>query len=226
MQDTKQSNAVGNWSSMQAYTLAAICLFAGVAGGWFIRGSQSPAATVQATNAEAATPSSAQASTASMPSPEQMKQMADTQAKPLLDQLAASPNNPAVLTEAGNVYYDAQQYPTAISFYERVLKVEPKNAGVRTDLATAYWYLGNPDKAIEEFNRALSDEPNKANTLFNLGIVKWQGKMDVQGALAAWQKLLETNPNYENKEKVLELIAQASKHAGLKPGPPGKSQSE
>lgn len=226
MQDKKQANEAGNWSSVQAYTLAVICLLAGVAGGWFVRGSQSPSVAVQATSSAAAAPAPADASPASMPSPEQMKQMADTQAKPLLDQLASSPDNPALLAETGNVYYDAQQYPAAISFYERALKVEPKNAGVRTDLATAYWYLGNPDKAIAEFNRALSDEPNKANTLFNLGIVKWQGKMDVPGALAAWQKLLETNPNYENKEKVLELIAQASKHAALKPGAAGKPAAE
>jgi len=225
MQDTTPAKTE-NWSSVQAYTLAVICLLAGIAGGWFIRGSQAPVAAAQASSPDGAMPSSGQASPASMPSPEQMKQTADAQAKPLLDQLAATPNNPALLTEAGNIYYDAQQYPAAISFYERALKVEPRNAGVRTDLATAYWYLGNPDKAIAEFNRALTDEPNKANTLFNLGIVKWQGKMDVQGAVAAWQKLLETNPNYENKDKVLELIAQASKHSGLKPGAASKPPAD
>jgi hypothetical protein len=48
--------------------------------------------------------------------------------------------------------------------------------------------------------------------LFNLGIVKWQGKMDAEGAVAAWQKLLDSNPNYETKEKVQELIQQAKKH--------------
>lgn len=226
MQDTKPAKTE-NWSSVQAYTLAVICLLAGIAGGWFIRGSQAPvAAAAQASSPDGAMPSSGQASLARMPSPEQMKQTADAQAKPLLDQLAATPNNPALLTEAGNIYYDAQQYPAAISFYERALKVEPRNAGVRTDLATAYWYLGNPDKAIAEFNRALTDEPNKANTLFNLGIVKWQGKMDVQGAVAAWQKLLQTNPNYENKAKVLDLIAQANKHAGIKSADTGKSPAE
>jgi len=51
--------------------------------------------------------------------------------------------------------------------------------------------------------------PLKADTLFNLRIVKWQGKKDGPGAVAAWKKLLETNPAYPDKEAVLQLMAQA-----------------
>ena len=89
-------------------------------------------------------------------------------------------------------------------------------------MATAYWYTGDADTAIAEFQKSLSYEPTKANTLFNLGIVEWQGKMDIDKATAAWQKLLDTNPNYEAKDKVLELMAQAKKHSGVKPGTPAK----
>jgi tetratricopeptide (TPR) repeat protein len=213
MVNDRNTTTSETWSSVQVYTLAAICLVAGIAGGWFIRGSQAPTASAQtaAMAANVAAPDAAPA----MPSPEQMKQMADTQVKPTLDRLQSDPNNPGLLTEAGNTYYDAQQYSTAIGFYERTLKVQPSNTSVRTDMATAYWYLGNADKAIEEFNKALSYDPKQANALFNLGIVKWQGKMDIDGAVATWNKLLETNPNYENKQKVMELIAQAQKHTGI-----------
>jgi len=151
-----------------------------------------------------------------------MQKMADTQAGPLLEKLKADPNNAGLLASSGNVYYDTQQFGTAIDYYQRALKVDPVNAGVRTDMATAYWYTGNADAAIAEFQKSLSYEPNKANTLFNLGIVEWQGKMDIDKAIATWQKLLDTNPNYEGKEKVLELMAQAKKHSGVKPGTPAK----
>ncbi len=209
-------NQATPWTGVQAYTVAVACLLLGVAGGWFLRGSQSPAAAANAENAAAL--SSAQ----TPPTPEQMKKMADTQAAPLLEQAKAEPNNPELLVKIGNIYYDTQQYPTAIDYYQRALKAQPENANVRTDLATAYWYSGDADSAIQEFNKALSYEPNKANTLFNLGVVQWQGKMDIKGAVATWQKLLATNPNYENKEKVQQLIAEAQKHAGVKPGTPTK----
>jgi tetratricopeptide (TPR) repeat protein len=140
----------------------------------------------------------------------------------MIEKLKADPNNLELLQGIGNVYYDAQQFPTAIEYYQRALKVQPSNTGVRTDMATAYWYTGDADTAITQFQKSLSYEPNKANTLFNLGIVEWQGKMEIDKATATWQKLLDTNPNYEGKDKVLQLMAQAKKHSGVKPGTPAK----
>lgn len=222
MSDTNKTAGAEQWTGTQAYTLAVVCLLIGIAGGWFIRGSQTPASAAPAAGASAPAPGMS----AAMPSPDQMKKMAETQAAPLLEKLKAEPNNAQLLADIGNIYYDTQQYPTAIDFYQRSLKVAPDNANVRTDLGTAMWFLGEADQAIDEFNQALKYEPNKANTLFNLGIVKWRGKMDVNGAVAAWQKLLATNPNYEAKDKVQELITQAQKHANVKPGTPAKPLPE
>jgi cytochrome c-type biogenesis protein CcmH/NrfG len=221
MTDTNRTS-LDQWTSVQAYTLAVICLLAGIAGGWFIHGSQSPAAAAAET-ARAPVPAMGGANAAPQaPSPAEMQKMADTQAGPLIEKLRTDPNNAGFLENIGNVYYDAQIFPTAIGYYQRALKIEPSNTGVRTDMATAYWYTGNADTAIAEFQKSLSYEPNKPNTLFNLGIVEWQGKMDIDKAVATWQKLLDTNPNYEAKDKVLELMAQAKKHSEVKPGAPRK----
>ena len=207
---------------MQAYVLAVICLLVGIAGGWFIHGPNAQAAsTTEAASASAPALGNANGG-AQAPTPAQMQQMADTQAAPLIEKLKADPTNAGLLANIGNVYYDARLFPTAIDYYQRALQSEPANTGVRTDMATAYWYMGNADAAIAEFQKSLSYEPNKPNTLFNLGIVEWQGKMDIDNAVATWQKLLDTNPNYEGKDKVLELIAQAKKHSGVKPGMPAK----
>jgi cytochrome c-type biogenesis protein CcmH/NrfG len=213
------SNGTSNqqkWSSTQAYTLAAICLLLGLAVGYLLRGSAGPAqpqaASVQEQAPSGMPPSGAQ------PSQADLKRMADTQAAPLLMQLKTDPNNPELLANAGNLYYDAQQYRDAIDYYQRALNVRPDNPDVRTDMGTAYFYLGDPDRALKEFDVALKSSPNHANTLFNMGMVKWQGKMDVPGAVAAWQKLLDTNPAYPNRDKVENLIKQAKQHTNVKPG--------
>ena len=221
MTDTNRAT-IEQWTSVQAYVLAVICLLVGIAGGWLIRGSQSPAAAPAETASAPAPAMGSAGAGAQPPTPAQMQKMADTQAGALIEKLKADPTNAGLLASIGNIYYDAQQFPTAIEYYQRALKVEPANTGVRTDMATAYWYTGNADAAIAEFQKSLSYEPNKANTLFNLGIVEWQGKMDIDKAVATWQKLLNTNPNYEGKDKVLELMAQAKKHSGVKPGTPAK----
>lgn len=219
MSEHKQAASPREWTSVQAYTLAVVCLMAGIAGGWLFRGSQPAAAAAPETAAVA--PSSVNMN--AQPTPEQMKKMADAQAASLIERLKTDPGNADLLASIGNMYYDVQQYPTAIDYYQRALQVHPQDAAVRTDMATAIWYMGDADKAISEFNKALSYEPTKPNTLFNLGIVKWQGKMDIAGAVAVWQKLLDTNPNYENRDKVLDLIAQAKKHEGVKPGTQAKA---
>lgn len=225
MTDTNRTNPTSTiepWTSVHAYTLAVICLLVGIACGWVIRGSQSPAAAaVETANASAPAVGSGTAG-AQAPTPAEMKKMADTQAGPLIEKLKADPANAGLLENIGNVYYDGQQFPTAIDYYQNALTIEPANTSIRTDMATAYWYTGDADTAIREFQKSLTYEPNKANTLFNLGIVEWQGKMEINKAVATWQKLLDTNPNYEGKDKVLELMAQAKKHAGVKPGTPAK----
>lgn len=212
----EQETRVSGWTSVQAYTMAVICLLLGVTGGYLFRGSGSPAQPV----AQQAAPESPAASGMGQQqiTPQQLKQMADQQAQPLLEKLKTSRNDSALLASIGNVYYDAQVYPDAISYYERSLKIQPNNVSVRTDMGTAEWFLGEPDKAIEEFQAVLKVQPTMPSALFNLGVVQWRGKMDSAGAIATWQKLLETNPTYENKEQVQQLIAQAQKHMNIKPG--------
>jgi cytochrome c-type biogenesis protein CcmH/NrfG len=203
-----------SWTSSQAYVFAIICLVIGIAAGYFVRGS----------GGSAATPAGAtsQASSAAMGSgqitPEQLKHMADTQAAPILQQLKNSPNDPTLLAQAGNVYYDAQLYQDSIEYYKKALALDPKNASIRTDMATAVWYLGDADTAITELNMALLAEPNKAQTLFNLGMIKWRGKMDVKGAVADWEKLLKTSPDYPERQHVEELLAQVKQHTTIAPG--------
>jgi cytochrome c-type biogenesis protein CcmH/NrfG len=218
------SNDVNNrptgWTSTQAYLMAVICLVIGVAVGYFLRGSAATDAAPVA--AASSAPVSGPVGMGGMPqgqlSPEQLKQIVDTQAAPLLKQLESSPNDPALIATLGNLYYDAQQYKVAIGYYDRALKIDPKNPNIRTDLGTAYYYLGDTDRALNEFQATLKYSPNHAQTFFNIGMVKWQAKMDVKGAVAAWQELLRKNPNFPEKEKVQQLIAQASKHAKIKPG--------
>lgn len=219
MADTLKTTSAETWTTGQASILAAVCLLVGVAGGWMVRRSISAPAASQPVVAAAPAPVVAPAPSqpvpanlgmgSALPSEQQLKEAADTQVAPLLLRLKAEPANATLLANVGNIYYDAKLYPAAIDYYERSLKVQPSDTSVRTDLGTAYWYTGNADTAIIQFDKSLTYDPNKADTLFNLGIVKWQGKKDGPGAVAAWKKLLETNPAYPEKEAVLQLMAQA-----------------
>ena len=91
--------------------------------------------------------------------------MADAQAEPLLAQLKTTPNDADLLYKIGNLYYDAQQYPQAVKFYESCLKINPKATDVRTDMATAYHFMGESDLALKEYNEVLKVDSKHANAL-------------------------------------------------------------
>jgi len=215
-----QSSQSSNWTSTQAYVLALICLVIGVAVGYFVRGSASPAAAPEqvASSPVSAAPAMGGNMDPSKVSPEQLRHMVEKQVEPMLQQLKATPNDPALLAQVGNVYYDTQLYQDAIGYYDRSLKVDPKNVGVRTDMGTAYFYLGDADRAITEFNTALAQDPKHGQTLYNLGMVQWQGKGDVNAAVTAWERLLKTVPDYPDRAKVEQLVTKAKEHSKMKPG--------
>jgi len=207
------------WPMERALMLSVVCVSLGIAGGWFIRGWQIPNVSRPAIVVTTVPQEGSAVVPASQPTiPAQLKAMADGQAAPLLERLKSNSTNPDQLAAIGNIYYDAQQYPAAVEFYGRALNANPSDAAVRTDMATAYWYMGNADTAIAEFSKALTYAPNNPNTLFNRGLVKWQGKKDIDGAVADWKRLLATNPNYEGLNKVEQMMAQAKGHAAANPG--------
>ncbi|HVN18616.1 MAG TPA: tetratricopeptide repeat protein [Dongiaceae bacterium] len=212
----------GQWTSTQAYVLSVICLLVGVAVGYLVRGSAPTEPTTQVRAAGTDSSLGAPKDAAPQPTPEQLRHMADTQAEPLLKQLATDPKNAALLYQIGNLYYDAQQYPEAVNYYEKSLAIDPKATDVRTDMATAYHLMGQSDRAIQEYDAVLKIDGKHANALFNEGMVKWQDKMDLKGAIASWKKLLQAHPDYAQRDHVEKLIAQAEQHLAMQPGASGK----
>lgn len=125
------------------------------------------------------------------------------------DILARDPKNFDAAVNAGNMLYDAKRYEESIPFYQQAMTARGTDVNVSTDLGTALWYTGRADAALAQYAVSLSIEPNHAQTLFNMGIVRSDGKQDFKGAVDAWEQLLATNPAYENAARVRTLIAEA-----------------
>lgn len=218
--EASRSQLGPTWTSAQAYVLAIFCLGFGLVLGYLFRGSAPVTSAATAATASEpvpagmpGVPASLAAPGAGQMNPQQAAEMVGKAAQPLLDNLKRNPRDFDNLVKVGNLYYDSKLFPDAIKYYDQALKVRPENSDVRTDMGTAYWYTGDADKAIGEFNRALKYNPTHPGTLFNMGVVKWQGKMDPAGAVQAWERLLQTNPNYPQKQQVLDLIDRAKQHA-------------
>jgi cytochrome c-type biogenesis protein CcmH/NrfG len=205
----EQATGGSNWQAKQVYAMAVISLVVGLAIGYLFRGSQSQAPAQPAANAQPTAPAGGMGG--KMPSLEEMKQMAEKKPEPLLEKLKSDPNNKDLLVQVGNIYEATHRFKDAATFYGRALQVDPKNIVLRTQMASCLYYDGDVDGAITQLQQSLQDSPKDANSLFNLGMIKWRGKKDSKGAVAAWQQLLKLNPQLspDRKAQVQKLMADA-----------------
>ena len=152
--------------------------------------------------------------------------MADKQAAPLLEKLKNDPRNSALLMQVGAIYHTTHQFKEAAAYYGKAVEVDPRNVALHTKLASSLYRAGDVDGAIAQLNRALSYEPNDANSLFDIGMIRLQAKGDGKGALAAWQKLLKTNPQLsaDRKATVQKLMADVLTTLGDQRGIKGARQ--
>lgn len=125
------------------------------------------------------------------------------------DILTRDPKNLSAAVNAANLLYDGHRYAEAVPFYQHAFALNESDVNVSTDLGTALWYAGRPDEALAQYERSLKLSPTHAQTLYNVGVVRADGKHDYPGAVAVWEKLLATSPAYPNAAGVRERLADA-----------------
>lgn len=204
-----------SWGAKQVYGMAVVSLAVGLVAGYLLRGSESQNPTPSAEQAQATSMQLSAGTGAAHPMPtmEQMKQMADTMAAPLAEKLKADPKNPKLLLQLAAIYSKTHQFKEAAADYEKALRADPDNVEARNEWASCLYYAGDTDGALAQLQQSLKQDPNNVNALFNLGMVRWKGKNDSAGAIAAWQKLLKQNPSLDRKPIVEKMIAEARTQA-------------
>jgi cytochrome c-type biogenesis protein CcmH/NrfG len=216
------STAAPSLPAKQVGVMAVVFLAAGVAVGYVLSSAQSPVAAPRAVAAAtAATSSAVSMSNAHMPSADEMKHMADKQAAPLLEKLRSDPSNVDLLLQVGAIYHVTHQFHEAVGYYGRAAQAAPGNQAIRTKLASSLFRDGDADAAIVQLNQVLAADPKDLNALFDLGVIRLEGKGDAQGALAAWKQLLQSNPQLEASHKavveklIADVTATLNDHRGM-----------
>jgi len=192
-----------------AFGLAGIAF--GLITGWIIGSQQAPS---RQPPAQAAAPSApAQANT-------RAAVLDEAKVTALKSVAEREPANAKPRIELGNLYFDAERYDDAITWYEAALKLTPKDVNLSTDLGVCYYYTNQPDKALAQLDKSLAIDPKHTKTLLNLGIVRAFGKQDLAGATKAWEQVMAIDPNSpEGQAAKRALDTLKSAHGGEpKPG--------
>ena len=207
---TKTPNGNSNLPANQVFVVAGVCFVVGLLLGYMVSGKRrTPGIAQDRTTATAGNSAPVYAGGHPKLTLEQMKQMADVQASALLEKSKADPKNVALLNQIAGIYQASHQFKEAAEYFEKALKIEPKNVSARTQLASCLYYSGDADGALSQLSEVLKQNPKDVNALFNLGMIKYQGKNDAAGAIAVWERLLKNNPNLDRKPIVEQLIAEA-----------------
>jgi tetratricopeptide (TPR) repeat protein len=165
--------------------LASGTLF-GLIVGWML-GTQQPAGSPPA--AAAVAPAGTAASAGATPPPLDEVRVQDLMAAANRDPADAAPR-----VALGNVYFDAERFAEAITWYEASLAIDPQNVDVSTDLGVSYYYTNQPERAIEQFAYSLEVDDGHVKTMLNLGIVRAFGLQDLAGAAEAWERVMAIAP--------------------------------
>ena len=122
-------------------------------------------------------------------------------------QANADPSNAMIRVDLGNLYFDAERYDLAASWYEAALKINPKDVNASTDLGVSYYSANQIEKALKQFEHSLSIDPVHTKTLLNKGIVLAFGQQDLQAASKVWEHLVSVAPESPEAERAKEAIA-------------------
>lgn len=139
-------------------------------------------------------------------------------------------NDAAARVQLADLYFDAERFHDAITWYEAALKIDPRNPNASTDLGLAYYYTNQTDRALAQFDRSLQIDPKHAKTLLNMGFVRAFGKQDLDGAAKAWERVVEIAPDSEEGRRArqsLEALRKAHREGGATAeAPAGKPSGE
>src|SRR5437762_4777925 len=185
----------------------------GLIAGWIIGSQQTTARPAPAAAAQTAAPATAGGSATT-----RAAVLDETKVNAIKNVAEREASNPQPRVELGNLYFDAERYDDAIKWYTEALKLAPKDVDVSTDLGVCYYYSNQPDKALEQFARSLAIDPKHAKTLLNIGIVKAFGKQDLDGAMQAWQQVIDIAPNSPEGQQAKQAVdSLRSAHPGGSP---------
>ncbi|HTK29407.1 MAG TPA: tetratricopeptide repeat protein [Vicinamibacterales bacterium] len=197
-----------------AYGIAGVVF--GLIAGWII-------GTQQGGGRPQPTPVASQASAAPSAATTRPAEVDQAQVNALSSVAQREPSNAKARVDLGNLYFDAERYDDAIKWYVEALRLNPKDVNVSTDLGVCYYYSNQPDRALAQFDESLKLDPKHAKTLLNVGIVRAFGKQDLDGAVKAWEQVLQVapgSPEAQAAKRALDSLKSA--HPGLpgsqKPG--------
>jgi tetratricopeptide (TPR) repeat protein len=128
--------------------------------------------------------------------------------------LERDPENPELLADLGNLYYDREDWDRAIASYEKARRKAPRNPNILSDLGAAHRNRGDFDEAVAAFHKASEADPNHWQSLLNLVLLETFDRKDARAAQSAFDELKRRFPQIPQLDRVQAQISSLRAGAG------------
>ena len=126
--------------------------------------------------------------------------------KELQDEVNKSPNDTLKLRELADFLSASHKTDEAISYYERILKIDPERKDIRFSLSFIYYTKGDVNSAEEQNEKVLAFEPDDEMALYNVGAIA-ASRGNKEKAREYWNKVLSINPDSETGKLASESLS-------------------
>ncbi len=125
----------------------------------------------------------------------------------LTQALDRDPENPEILMDLGNLYYDREDWDRAITTYEKARRKAPKNPNLLSDLGAAHRNRGEFDLAVAFFQKARDNDPNHWQSLLNWLLVEAYDRRNAVAAQKLFDEVKKRYPEIPQIDKIQEQIS-------------------
>ncbi len=125
----------------------------------------------------------------------------------LTSSLERDPENPEVLMDLGNLYYDREDWDRAVATYEKARRKAPKNPNLLSDLGAAHRNRGEFDLAIAFFQKARENDANHWQSLLNWLLIEAYDRRDAAAAQRLYEEVKQRYPEIPQIDKIGEQIS-------------------
>jgi tetratricopeptide (TPR) repeat protein len=120
--------------------------------------------------------------------------------------LERDPENPEILMDLGNAYYDREDWDRAVEAYEKARRKAPKNPNLLSDLGAAHRNRGEFELATAFFQKAREANPDHWQSLLNWLLVEAYDRRDPRAAQPLYDEVRRRYPDIPQVEKIQEQI--------------------
>lgn len=119
--------------------------------------------------------------------------------------LDSNPNDIDALTNIGNTFYSAQQYDSAMKYYDRVLSIDPSNYSGMYNKALVHFEKKEYSRSIELMRRCVQQYPDSPDPLVLLGD-NYYTQNNYSDAIVSYKQAYDKGGRYAGQLNIMGYI--------------------